>query len=302
MKLKDSLNRRTRCAPPQPVPGRIELTERVNLIFELLNRHGASPSTYLFELTRHLGRNKVKFLQILTKLYNGTITRGEHVNYLSKPDFQWPPDDFGTLPVIYDLNPLSRNVLVEKKVPILKRSGGDIHDFMGACCMASLQLFLEAQRYEYKDLTAILNHEDCPKEAKEDPLGIPVGKITIRPDYFFELRSDKLSFYAVEIDRKTETIEDRVAHSSYGRKLKTYMEGQDAIRKHYGIPPFVPVKVLTITTSERHMKNMQAYARSIKAPNTFYFSFVEGYFGKPWRVPPLLHFRWQDKDGKEVQL
>src|SRR5437016_4544583 len=100
MKLRDSRNRRTRCAPPQPKTGRIELTPRVELIFELLNRHGALPSTYLYELTRHLGRNKVKFLQLLTKLYNGVNTRGEHVNYLAKPAFQWPPDDFGTLPVI----------------------------------------------------------------------------------------------------------------------------------------------------------------------------------------------------------
>ena len=50
----DTRSRRLRSAPPPPEGRGIVLSDRDYLMFEAINRHGPLPSTYLYELTRHL--------------------------------------------------------------------------------------------------------------------------------------------------------------------------------------------------------------------------------------------------------
>lgn len=282
----------------QPDKKELILQERDYALFELLNRHGPLPSHYLYQLTRHLkeGKELTSFLERVRTLYHGA---GDTF-YLSRPTWQ---GDNPARKIIYELAPAAISVLKERDIPIIHRHGGHandgpIHDFMGACCMASLQVFIEAQRHEYRDLTAILRHKNCPPDA--DPLSIPVDDKALEPDAFFAVKPD---FYAVEWDRNKETIQDTpAAHTSYGRKLKKYIRAfeTEAFEKHYGIHR--PPKVITITTNRAHMRNMQRYARSIKAPDRFIFSCVEG-FGPNWRIPKdLLYFNFEDIGGNPVSL
>lgn len=281
----------------QPDKKEVLLQERDYLIFELLNRHGPLPSHYLYQLTRHVkeGKEITAFLERVRTLYHGA---GETF-YLSRPAWQ---GDNPARKIIYDLTPASRAILRERNIPVIRRRGEsplyNVHDFMGACCMASLQVFIEAQRQEYTDLTAMLAHKNCPPDA--EPLSIIVDDKALEPDAVFGVRP---TFYAVEIDRSSETIEDTpAAHTSYGRKLKKYISAFEtkAFEKHYGIPR--PPKVITITTNKAHMRNMQRYAKSMKAPDRFIFTYVEG-FGPNWRIPKdLLYFQFEDIGGKPVLL
>jgi hypothetical protein len=310
----DALERRLRFAPPQPAGCGIVLTERDHLIFETLNRHGPLPSTYLFELTRHLpkSRHPKGFLRRLTKLYNGYCadwrSHPDHicqpVAYLARPDWQGDEKD---RPVIYALNPLSEAVLLSRGIPVIRRNDHFIHRFMTACVGASLKLYLESRRCEYHDRFKILAHPRCPADTRtqDNPLIIPAGGGYLVPDDFFAVQGERLWFYAVEIDRKTETIDDTpVAKTSYGRKLKTYIEAikTRAFSRHFGIPN--NVKVLTVTSNERHMHGMIRYYRSLGEPalaDRFLFSHADG-FGAAWRVPPLLYFTWRDANGSQVAL
>jgi len=217
MKLKDIADRRIRFAPPQPSGGHINLTPRDILIFELLNRHGPLPSTYLYELTRHLGRDRVKLKERLRDLYHGH-ENPDHVTYLSRPAWQGTYKD---RPLVYDLTPYSKAALETRGIRVIKRrSEHPLHRFMASTVSASLKLYLESQRREYRDRNAILNHPKCPPATKDTdyPFTIPVGDTTIEPDDFFVIQDDKPVFYAVEYDRKSETIDDSKARNYLKRR------------------------------------------------------------------------------------
>lgn len=324
----DTLNRRLRFALPQPSGKNIVLSERDHLIFEIINRHGPLPSTYLFDLTRHLakGKDHKRFQARLTKLYNGYCTNwrthtyelidGEYtlnpkhscdiVSYLSRPDWQQATGTANYQPIIYDLNPLSQAVLEERGVRIINRADYHLHRFMGACAGASLKLYLESQRFAYSDLHEILNHPKCPPDTRklDSPLAIPVNGKALIPDDLFAIEKDKPSFYAVEIDRKTESITSDVAKTSIARKMEHYIEALKgrAFYHHFGIPDG-RVFILIITTNPTHMKNMQAYARTldIAFAKRLFFSWTPG-FGKNWSVPGLIYLKWEDVEGEPVQL
>lgn len=280
----------------------IRLSKRDIRLFELLNRHGPLPSHYLFALLKFdpitAWPDKTDFLERIKTLFHGTVY-GTY--YLNRPEWQ---GDNPAREIIYDLAPDAILVLKEHNIPIITRHGSsplyNVHDFMGACCMASLQIFFEAKRYDYRDLTNILGHEKCPADAA--PLSIPVEGKSLEPDAFFGLSVNKRpDFYAVEIDRSNETLQDTAAaHTSYGRKIKKYIRAfeTDAFKNHYGFPQ--PVKVITITTNKVHMKNMQRYVHKLKAPDRFLFSFTGG-FGPNWKIPKeLLYFAFENARGEAV--
>ena len=175
---------------------------------------------------------------------------------------------------------------------------------MASTVSASLKLYLESQRLEYHDRNAILNHPKCPQATTDIdyPFSIPVADTAVEPDDFFAIQNGPPTFYAVEYDRKSETIEDRKARTSYGRKLKNYIEAikSRAFSKHLGIPN--NLKILTITNNERHKKNIQAYSKELgEYPDRFLFAHVDG-FGYDWKIPPFMLMRFTTADGREVQL
>jgi hypothetical protein len=312
----DTLSRRLRFAPPQPPAKgkaqRVSPKPRDIRIFELLNEFGPLPSNFLYDLTHDLGRNKTKFQERVRDLYHG-YWEGEnnevHISYLSKPDFQNRPGAQFGIPVIYDLNPLSIAVVEELRDParsrIIRHTDPDIHRFMGACCLASNKLYLESQRYTYRNLAQLLEHEKCPEATRRlpNPLCLEVNGQKLVLDHIFAKEREELALHPWETDRKTESITSDIANSSIGKKIKLYDAAiqNDLFYHHLGFPR-KKVYPTFITTNPQHMRNMAAEAAKYPTAPFFRFSWTPG-FGKAWQVPKqLIWLEWIGADGRPVAL
>lgn len=310
----DARHRRLRTAPPQPDGRGIVLSERDYLIFEAINRHGPLPATYLYELTRHLPNTKhyQTFQNRLTKLYNGycanhrthryiandagrSVLDPKHtcspVSYLSRPEQQWAAADAKYQPIIHDLAPQAAVVLAERGVPLRTRSDPFLHRLMSACVGASFELGARRSGLVYADQARLFSHPKCPPETRADPnpLALPVPGGTLIPDNLFGIQRDRPRFFAVEIDRKTESINSEVAKSAYGRKLRGYLHvlRSETYRRRWGIPN---LSVLTVTTNQMHLQHMREFYNALDASDLaeyFLFTSVSG-FGSNWKVPPLM--------------
>jgi hypothetical protein len=304
--MQDALGRRLRFGPPQPKEGFIRITERDCLMFEAINRHGPLPVHYLYESTRKAGKNLANLKRKITKHTHGTTNEGP---YLFRPEQQWASLEGRFQPNIYDLTPRALAVLAERGMRLANRTDPFLHRFMGATVNASIQLAAERKGYTYADLGRLLAHEKCPEAAKKavNPLAIPTNTKHVIPDAIFGLQKDKPSFYAVEIDRKTESINSDTAKTAYGRKLHGYIDilENKTYRTHLGIPS---LKVLTITTNPLHMNHMLDFYHSLNAPKYaqhFLFKSVKN-FGPSWKVPPvmweLFNEPWVAADGSQVEI
>lgn len=123
---------------------------------------------------------------------------------------------------------------------------------------------------------------------------LPLSKQAIQkalvPDELFGINyGDSYRFFAVEIDRQTESIERKnPEQNTFGKKLANYLD----VMKHrtykeiWGVPTLM---VLTVTTNVTHMKNMMSYLHKLdpKLSERFLFKALPT-FGANWRVPPLL--------------
>lgn len=93
----DTLTRRSKLAPPQPLRARLEITERDIAIFKAIDRHGQLPTSYLYRLTQHVCRDFSAFRDRVTDLYNGYCDHPEHLlkgfvgcRHVCKPKTFWP--------------------------------------------------------------------------------------------------------------------------------------------------------------------------------------------------------------------
>src|SRR5665811_717281 len=101
--MRDTLNRRIRFAPPQPL-GVIELHERDIALFEVIHRHGPLPSRYLFAFSELKNLNTLQHR--LTKLYNE--------GYLTRPREYFDSFHARYQPLVYDLAPKAEEVLFSR--------------------------------------------------------------------------------------------------------------------------------------------------------------------------------------------
>src|SRR5665213_344731 len=299
--MTDVLGRRLRFGPPQPTEGFIRIVERDCLLFEAINRHGPLPVHYLYELSKREGKNLAWLKRKITKLTHGTTSDEP---YLFRPEQQWASIDGKFQPNIYDLTPRALAVLAERGVRLTQRTDPFLHRFMGSCAAASIQLAAERRGLKFGDTAAIIGHLKCPETTKTavNPLAIPAGDRRVIPDNLFVIQGDKPAFYAVEIDRKTESITSDTAKTAYGRKLLGYIDILESktCRAHFGTPDF---SILTITTNPLHMQHMLDYYHSLNAPKYakhFLFKWVKN-FGPSWKVPPIMYDLFNDwigADGK----
>lgn len=127
------------------------------------------------------------------------------------------------------------------------------------------------------------------------------------PDNLFVLQGDKPNFYAVEIDRRTESISSDTAKTAYGKKLHGYLDilENKTYRAHFGIPN---LRVLTITTNPIHLQTMLTYFKTLNAPKYaphFLFKAIPG-FSANWGVPNILYGvftePWIAADGSSMKL
>lgn len=301
--MLDTLGRRLRFAPPQPKGEFIRITERDIRMFETINRHGPLPVHYLHHYaTGSLATLKRK----ISRLTHGTTYDAP---YLYRPEQQWASIDGKFQPNIYDLTPRALAVLAERGARLNNRTDPFLHRFMAATVNASIEIAAKRSGYVYADLARLLVHEKCPEATRRvpNPLVIPtIGKHVV-PDAIFGLQKERPSFYAVEIDRRTESINSDTAKTAFGRKLYGYLDilEKRTYRAHLGIPSLT---VLTITTNALHLQSMLSFYHSLNAPKYaahFWFKMAPG-FTANWRVPPIMldlfNEPWIAADGSQVQL
>lgn len=289
------------------------MSERDIAIFEALYRHGPLPSHYLYEFTRHLGRHLTSFQHRLTKLAHGAENGAA---YLTRPEQQFASYNARCQALIYDLAAPSVAALAERGRPCRSaRTDPFLHRFMGACVSASLQLAAERRGCRYGSKDDIVAHPKCPEATKHAanplalPLGSPAGRQFLVPDELFVIQypGPKTRFFAVEIDRRTESINSAVARTAYGRKLEAYIEviKQRLYQRHWGIPGLT---VLTVTTNPIHLQHMLRYFRSLNEPQlAMRFLFTsKAHFGSNWEVPPIMadlfNEPWIAGDGRRVGI
>jgi len=307
----DALARRLRFAPPNPVARRLVLTEADHLAFAAIDRHGPLPTHYLYAFSRHLRKDYSQLQNRLTELYNGT--RGQPP-WLVRPPQQFAGFQARYQHLVYDLAPPARLALAEQGrlsrwSP--KRTDPFLHRLMGACVGASLELGARARGLRYIGREEILSH---PKGARAraalNPLAIPLpgvgeSRLLVPDDLFgFEYPGAGYRFFAVEIDRNTESIERKgLGQTAFGRKLAGYVQllHSQSYRDWWGIPN---LSVLTVTTNAVHARNMIAHVGKQKEPahaGRFAFACAPD-FGADWRVPKamlnLLDSPWRTATGE----
>lgn len=279
--LIDALRRRSRFAPPQPLRGRIEISDSDLAVFEALHRHGPLPTHYLFRFSGRQSFNT--FQHRLTKLYNGAGT----ASYLFRPSQQFASFHARYQHMVYDLSDAAKALLRErgKLSPLVSRTDPFLHRLMSACVGASIELACGNVRY-------IPRAEVLARKGNrmELPLSSRATKDRLVPDDVFGLKwENSVRFFAVEIDRNTESIARRKrGNTTFGEKLLCYL---DAMRNHayheqWGIRN---LSVLTITTHDGHARNLESCVQTLdpSLSDRFYFKTVPE-FGPNWRVPAIL--------------
>lgn len=293
---KDALNRRSRFAGRQPTGKKIILSERDFRYFEVLERHGPLPSTYLYALSRDLARNHKGHQLRLTELYNEDNTPHRSF-YLNRPEQQYASMNARYQPMAYELTEQGAQALRHHGLPRQMwemPNGPYLHRFMTACITASIELACHELGFKYLSQADIFAHRKCPPELAEaeHPLGLPCGDGIIIPDQLFGIDyGGKFRFFALEADRKTETIVSiKSIAKSFAAKLKRYryvLEHQ-TFREVWGIPTLT---VMVVTVSDAHMRNMisqiDGNIRDDKIANRFIFK-SRPEFGKYWTVPHVM--------------
>lgn len=297
----DTIKRRIRFAPPQPIDKRIEIRDSDLAVFEAIHRHGPLPSHYLYAFAGKANFNT--FQHRLTKLYNGT----QHGAYLARPPQQFASFHARYQPVVYELNEKSKQLLREngKLSPFINRLDPFLHRLMSACVGASIELACKTKGFRY-----IPRHEVLSKKGKkmELPLSQFASQKSLVPDDLFGIGyGGSYRFFAVEIDRNTESVERRkIGHNTFGKKLASYL---DAIRGRaywevWGIPSLM---VLIVTTNATHMKNMMAHLQTLDPTLSERFLFKAlPTFGSNWRVPKTVFAdmlgTWERADGSVFDI
>jgi hypothetical protein len=292
----DALDRRLRFAAPQPRVGRIVLTDADYLIFEAIDRHGPLPSHYLYEVAKHLRKDKSHLQNRLTEFYNGDAFGP----YLIRPPQQFAGFEARYQHIVYDLAPRARQALSERGTLGLhspRRTDPFLHQLMAACVGMSLELTAQKEGLRYIPREEILNHPKCPAvtRASKNPMALQLpgaGGHQLVPDDLFGIEYPGVGFrfFAVEIDRNTESIERRNLDSNtFGRKIAGYLTvlGQRLYQAHWGLPNLT---VLTVTTNATHARNILDYIERLKEPryaDRFGFAYDPS-FGANWRVPKVL--------------
>ncbi len=292
----DALNRRSRFAGRQPTGKRLALQERDFCYFSALERHGPLPATYLYEFSKGTARNYKGHQQRLTDLYNedNTPHRGF---YLERPAQQYASINARYQPMAYENTELAGKALRDKGTPAqiwVPPNGPYLHRFTTACLTASIELAVTQLGHRYISQAEIFTHPKCPASIRqaEHPLALPCRDGVIIPDQLFGIDyGGKYRFFALEADRKNETIVSKKASAkAFGRKLESYIHvlEQESYREVWGIPTLT---VMTVTTSLPHLDSMITHLDDLASSKTatrFLFK-AKPEFGKYWIVPPVLH-------------
>src|SRR5690348_16732506 len=102
--------RRSRFGAPQSSGRKVSPTARDLAVFHAIYRHGPLPTSFLYEFTRHVGRDKDALKHRLEDLYNekDTLHGGP---YLSRPEKQFDSFFARYQELLHELTPQSEQAL-----------------------------------------------------------------------------------------------------------------------------------------------------------------------------------------------
>lgn len=290
----DKLNRRSRRDIGRPLKRRIELQKRDHIIFEALRRHGPLSTNFLFEFIRGLRPNYNHHQHRLRELCDGSIE--DPRPHLIRPP-QLNPHYALSQPSIYDLAPRTTQMLATERRPAPIRTDHYVHRFMGACVSSSIELTAKQFDVRYIGREEIFQNPKCPETTRRqgNPLALPIASFerkAVVPDDLFGLQytDGGFAFFAVEIDRHTESIErSNPSQTAFAKKIAGYFEilREGRFRANWGIPNLT---ILTVTTNARHAESLVAYLERQCEPTLapkFFFR-TDNRFDAAWRVPRAL--------------
>lgn len=215
--------------------------------------------------------------------------------YLLRPQQQHAGYEARYQHLVYDLAPRARKVLAERGTlgrfsP--RRTDPFLHQLMGACVAASFEIAATTKGLRYIPREEILSHPRCTAASETpNPMAIPLldhgPETAIIPDDLFGLEypGSGFRFFAVEIDRNTESIQRRdQRQNAFSKKIKGYLDvlKNQTFRSHWGLPN---LHVLTITTNATHGLNILEHLRKQDQPrfhDRFAMACVPS-FGAHWR-------------------
>lgn len=332
--------RRRRDAPPTPWSDglRIAPGSRDELLLQEL-QWGALPAHYLFPLTKERAKNYGRLQNRLTELYHGFCVERGHVrddsgrlppdhtcipfSYLGRPADQQLTRNADEKPIIYTLADNSVELLRERGLlsPFYKarRPGWWVHDFMGSCVAASIKIAAREAGLKYLDLDDIFGHKSCPEETRQsaNPLSLPLsGGTHVVPDGLFGIEfptepKPSRAFYAVEIDRSSETIRpgehSRKKTPNITEKFEAYKKVFEtrAYQDHWGIRN---LQLLIVTNNASHVDGIAECAEEIFPPDYLHRIAIrsKSEFGKVWTVPEVMRDlfteSWKQPGGTFFQL
>ena len=274
----DTLDRRLRWKKPNPRVAKIIITEADLLMFAAIDRHGWLPTPYLYEFARRKRKDYSHAQHRLTELYHGD-PKGP---FLTRPSGQFNAFEARYQPLVYDLAARAKAALGGDLSAFPPRKSEFVHDLMAACVGASLELGLKAKGLGYRNRATILAN------ASEKTLALPVGSLRLIPDDLFAVEYDKgMRFFAVEIDRNTESVRGK-ASNTFEKKLLSYVRvmREDTAFKHWKIRK---LHVATVTTNYRHALELIAAVKATVPPDLqdrFWFA-----------IEPMFGSRYQGEDG-----
>lgn len=249
-----------------------------------LNRHGPLPRDILFPFWAGGKPVSMGIFQTRMKyLFHETVGGGP---FVSRPE-QLNPKHVKSEPSWYDLTPSSRQALLERGVPLAKiRRDWIHHQAMSACVSASLELGALARDIRFVSKEEIFAHPKCPFGTAEsrNPLVIPTGKRRLEPDNLIGLEyREGYRFFAMEIDRATETIDTlREKFSCYSEILRKKL-----FANHWGIRN---LSVMFVTTAPGRIETLRKLLKGDPYADRFLFAAAPD-FGIDWNTPraPLKH-------------
>lgn len=273
-------------------------------IFKAVATHGMLPTNYLTEFIADDGYRNANYLKNrVIQLYNEAGAHGG--SYLDIPLDQVNSKYFRKQPVIVKPNKYTEAALLDEDIQFLYRKlpdGGFRHELMGATHTASIDLCTRQDTKTYISQEQILAHPNCPQSTKDskNPLKIPITKSrSLIIDGLDAIKNERslTSFYTIENDRKTESIE---GYDSLKIKVELYIEmyRRKIHQKHFGIPMF---RVRMLTINETHANNILKMIAHVTANEPdkkelrkLFMLQHNHAFKRVWKVPPIMTHLYTD--------
>jgi hypothetical protein len=282
----------------QPRKGKIALRPNDTVVFCALDRHNVLPSNYLKLLFPD--RNTNAFTDRLTALFHGSEVNGY---FLDKPNGQWKSVYSDIQHLVYGNAPNAQTLIDDSKlwIPPPRIDNHFVHSLMNGCVGFSFEHLLPSLNLGY-----IHRHEILEK--KQSKLALPVSSGRLVPDDLFGIvyAVNLIQFFAVEIDRATETI-NTISH-----KLLGYFEAMTAApgvpflyRKEWGIDTFM---VMIVTTTETRKRQILEGIRQMNSRHAkrVIVKVLPDFDVLMWRVPEYILTEllepWDRADGSTFDI